>query len=108
VPEDALRELPEVGHRTGQDYSELARGQSGVVQSMTPAGKDGAVKLTFVPQPYQFTVQSCRETNKVDGITKEGKLICREVCRPGATARPSPPPYPRRAGPASRRGARSG
>lgn len=86
VPKDALRELPEVGHRTEQDYAELARGQTGVVQSMTPAGKDGAVKVTFVPQRYQYTVQSCRDTNKVDRITAEGKLVYRQVCHDAGKA----------------------
>jgi hypothetical protein len=86
VPADALRELPEVGPRTGDGLGELTRGQTGVVQSVTPAGKDGAVKLTFVPQLSQHTVQSCRETNKVDKVRTDGTVVYRQVCHAAGTA----------------------
>lgn len=86
VPADALRELPEVGPHTRQDFGELSHGQSGVIQSMTPAGKDGAVKLTFVPQPYQYTTQSCRETNKVDRVNSDGTVVYRQVCHDAGKA----------------------
>lgn len=86
VPADALHELPEVGPHAGEGLGELTRGQTGVVQSMTPVGKDGAVKLTFVPQLYQYTVQSCRETNKVARIKDDGTVVYREVCHAAGTA----------------------
>lgn len=72
------------------DFDHAARREPGrihapfgtvVIQSMTPVGKHGAVKLTFPRKRYQYTKQDCRETNKVDRIRSDGTVVYRTVCR---------------------------
>jgi len=65
---------------TSEPTASEHRAPAHVVLAMTPAGKRGAVKLTFVRERVLVPVESCRETNKVNRVLPDGKLEYRRVC----------------------------
>lgn len=55
-----------------------------VIASVAPA-KDGMVKITFKKETWTEQLLSCKETNRIDRISDDGKIIYREVCSPAGT-----------------------
>jgi hypothetical protein len=70
------------GWTQAHSLSSLTRG----VIASAKAGKGGVVKLTFVKDRVQYTARECKDTNKIDQVTNDGKVIYRQACRDAGKA----------------------
>jgi hypothetical protein len=71
--------------RGGGENSNGTSFTKGVVQSAV-ANKDGSMVVTFSPDRFQYTVQKCTETSKVDRVLPDGKVQYRQECHDAGTA----------------------
>jgi hypothetical protein len=59
---------------------EAAANEWGVVASVDKP-RDGVVRVHLEGRKWHEPVQRCRETRRIDGISDDGRLIYREICR---------------------------
>jgi hypothetical protein len=55
-----------------------------VIATVAPA-KDNMVKVTFKKETWVEQLLNCKETNRIDRISDDGKIIYREICTPAGT-----------------------
>ena len=55
-----------------------------VIAAVAPA-KDDMVKVTFKKETWVEDLFNCKETNRIDRIGDDGKIIYREICHPAGT-----------------------
>jgi hypothetical protein len=65
------------GEYKGQVGDREARG--GIVQKVKK--QDGGVLVEFKPVTWKEAIVHCKETNKIDGIADDGRLIYRSLCK---------------------------
>lgn len=55
-----------------------------VIAAVAP-GKDDMIKVTFKKETWVEQLYNCKETNRIDRIGDDGKIIYREICTPAGT-----------------------
>jgi hypothetical protein len=55
-----------------------------VIAAVAP-GKDDMIKVTFKKETWVEQLYNCKETNRIDRISDDGKIIYREICSPAGT-----------------------
>ena len=55
-----------------------------VIAKVTPQ-KDNMVEVTFKKETWVEQLLNCKETNRIDRISDEGKIVYREICTPAGT-----------------------
>lgn len=55
-----------------------------VIASVAPA-KDGMLKITFKKETWNEQLLNCKETNRIDRISDDGKIVYRQICSPAGT-----------------------
>jgi hypothetical protein len=58
---------------------------AGVIASVSKSS-DGTSKVTFKTERYQYTQQKCVETNKIDRVQADGKVVYRQDCHDAGKA----------------------
>lgn len=55
-----------------------------VIATVAPA-KDEMIKVTFKKETWTEQLYNCKETNRIDRISDDGRLVYREICTPAGT-----------------------